>query len=199
MHQVAQYKLDKYLYVVSMYQNSAHFYIGKKSCLDLLILYEFPIKLFSSTFSENSNKKLIFGISFYQFIELNEKNKIFLWNIFYFSSLLLCGSAPNSQSFQSSIKSINTHNNTQIKLLKNGLFGKKYISSKFHNPLQIITIQIHTKKIFRFELWSFLKFLILFITWFVFFHILFFWYKYYSNNSMKNLFFCIFFNFWLPF
>ena len=119
---------------------------------------------------------MIFRISFYQFIELNEKNKIFLWN-YYLISFSLCGSAPNSQSFQSSIKSIVSHTAIHIKLLKIGLFGKTYISSKFHNHLQIITIDIQTRKIFRFELRSFLKSLILFNIWFGFFHILFFEYK----------------------
>ena len=129
---------------------------------------------------------MIFGISFYQFIELNEKNKIFLWN-YYLISFSLCGSAPNSQSFQSSIKSIVSHTAIHIKLLTTGLFGKTYISSKFHNHLQIITIEIQTRKIFRFEVRSFLKFFTFFNTWFVFFHILFLNLNYCNNYTQKFL------------
>jgi len=114
---------------------------------------------------------------------------IYSWllNFYFRVSFSLCGSAHNSQSFQSSIRSIISHTAIHIRLLKTGLFGKTYISSKFHNHLQIITIAIQTRKIFRFEVRSFLKFLIFFNTWFVFFHILFLNINYYTHYIQKNL------------
>jgi len=42
-----------------MYRNFVHFYIGKKSYLDYLILYVFLIKLFLGTCFADNNKKLI--------------------------------------------------------------------------------------------------------------------------------------------
>lgn len=103
----------------------------------------------------------------------------FIWNHFPFFYCCMWGSASNSQSFQSSTKRIISHSNIHIILLMKGWFGNTYKSSKFHTPLQIITIQTHTKKIFRFELCFFLKFFIFLKIDFVLFRILFviIWYS----------------------
>ena len=90
-----------------------------------------------------------------------KKIKRFFYLSFFISSFF-SNSHSNSHNFQSSNNKIINHNIIQIKLPTNGLFGKKYKSSKFAIPLQIMTIAANIKKIFMFDLLFLLNFLIAF-------------------------------------
>ena len=94
------------------------------------------------SFMESKHRSLFTQINYFIFISLWES------------------SCSSSQSLPSSIKRIAIHTIIQIRLLISGWLGKIYISRRLQIHLQIITIAMHTIKIFRFELGFFLNFLI---------------------------------------
>lgn len=107
------------------------------------------------------NMRKIFRLDLWSFLNFLIFFNIFFENlsIFYFVyffklfNFSLWGSSSfSSQSFPSSINKTIIHIHIHTILLKRGCPGKTYISSKSRIPFHIMTMAIHTTKIFQLEL-----------------------------------------------